>query len=460
MRKIIFALCCLLCSFASFAQSKESKDLSDTYFKTGKIIDINISIDDKDLNFIMENPLVKKESPAAITINDVVITNVGLQTKGRSTLLLNAKVGVEKLPLKIDFTAFKKKSYQGITALNLNNEYLDPVFMREYISYEVFKKMNVPVPAKAYSNVLINGKPFGFYLAVEEIGQSFCQRYYGSYNGELFKPNGKGANLEWLGYDKSAYKALNSRNKTAKGFKSYIKMVRAVNFATSTQEIEEALNVDEWLRYLAVNAALVNYDSFLAENPHNYFLYEKNGRFEILPYDLNMSFGGKPMKNYVDMPVYNMYIDDPTDGITGTKPVLVKLFSFPEYVERYHNYLQIIADNVLVESWLAATIDNLETLIRPSMQADPNQLYDDKSFDADVQNLKEFAAARRQSIISQLKGTVPSKGPLAFNGSGGQELVDSGDWGAAPARGKTDYIFLLAAVVLVILFCIFLMRKK
>ncbi|MDO7203576.1 CotH kinase family protein [Paraclostridium bifermentans] len=41
-----------------------------------------------------------------------------------------------------------------------------------------------------------------------------------------------------------------------------------------------------------MNTFLVNLDSYSGGMYHNYYLYEKDGVSEILPWDLNMSFGG------------------------------------------------------------------------------------------------------------------------------------------------------------------------
>lgn len=50
------------------------------------------------------------------------------------------------------------------------------------------------------------------------------------------------------------------------------------------------LDVDQVLRFLAVSVMLVHLDNYIGMG-HNYYLYEMNGRFTILPWDLNMAFG-------------------------------------------------------------------------------------------------------------------------------------------------------------------------
>ncbi|WP_249664246.1 CotH kinase family protein, partial [Lysinibacillus sp. D4B1_S16] len=44
--------------------------------------------------------------------------------------------------------------------------------------------------------------------------------------------------------------------------------------------------------YFAVNTELVNLDSNQGNMKHTYYLYEQNGKFSIIRWDYNMSFGG------------------------------------------------------------------------------------------------------------------------------------------------------------------------
>ena len=460
-RRVLFSFMCFsLCSISSFAQSK---DYSDSSFRTGEILNIDVSIDNRDIKRIFDNPLNRTMYPAALTIHGEII-NIGFGINGKTTLLDNTRLDIRKLPLKINFTSFKGNPYHGISEINLNNEYMDPSFMRESIAFDIFKEMGIPVPARSYADLSINGRQFGFYYAVEEIGRGFCERYYNSTLGERYKPEGKGANLEWLGFDETAYKAMGPKTKAARQYRNLLKMVRAANFAATPRELEAVLNVDQWLRYLAVCAALVNYDSFLAENSQNYFLYEKDGRFDILPYDLGMSFGALPMKNYTDIPVSELYIDDPTDGFTGSKPLILKLFSFPEYVDKYHEYIKIVAENFLEESRFEQTVDNLAELIRPYVQADTNSLYGEKSFDEDVIQLKEFAQARRISILDQLNGTAPSVGP---NGPTDAQLSLEANSAARndirnqeAIRANKTALFIIVIALAVIFFFLVIKKRK
>jgi len=376
----------------------------DFWEESGAVVNVTVSKTDFDL--IMSDALSKRTYPANVNINTRRYSNVGFRAKGNTTLVNNVKTGADKIPFKLDFPAFvKTQMFDDISIINFNNEYLDPAFAREFIAYEIFRRMGVPVPKYNYCTLYINNACYGFYFAVENIGDGYLLRHFGNADGELYKPNGKGSDLVYRGDDKDLFKAFSAKTKAANKKTAVINMVRVLNTANTKEALEGVLDVDEVLRYLAVNAALVNYDSYLAGNSHNYYLYEQNGIFTILPWDLNMAFGGKPMRIYNKVPLTDLYIDEPVDGGYYTKPLLYKLLEIPEYKEKYHKYLRYIAENILSD----ATFSGLLVRARNSAAAyaeSPNRLYDDDS--EDMIYLQEFALARAQSILSQLDGETPS----------------------------------------------------
>lgn len=59
--------------------------------------------------------------------------------------------------------------------------------MREYLTYEAFRKLGADTPLTVYANVYVNGNLFGFYLCVEDVDDSFLEREFGDNDGNLYK---------------------------------------------------------------------------------------------------------------------------------------------------------------------------------------------------------------------------------------------------------------------------------
>ena len=181
-----------------------------------------------------------------------------------------------------------------------------------------------------------------------------------------------------------------------------IEMIKNLNEGTN---LEEYLNVDEILRYFAVNTFLVNLDSYASNMKHNYYLYERDGVFEILPWDYNLSFGGFTIGSASN--AINFPIDTPVTDTTGNSPLIEKLLEVDEYKETYHKYLQEIVDYVN-DGTYENTINSVNSLISEYVKNDPTAFYTYDEYEASLPELINFGIDRAKSISAQLDGTQPS----------------------------------------------------
>ncbi|MED1795497.1 CotH kinase family protein [Brevibacillus nitrificans] len=261
-------------------------------FDQSKVTTVDISVDEADFTKMLENPLDEEMYSADVVINGEKVENVGFRTKGNLTLRSVAQMeDSDRYSWKIDFDKYvDEQNLHGLKKLNLNNNYSDPSQMREYLAYSLMKKMGIPTPNFSYMYVTINGKEWGLYLGVEAIEETFLQQNFENARGDLYKPDGTGSDLKWISDDISDYSGMNLKtNKDTKDQSELIEMLDAIN---NGGDMEKYLDVDEMLRYFAVNTAVVNLDHYQGSLKHNYYLYEENGVFSILPWDYNMSFGG------------------------------------------------------------------------------------------------------------------------------------------------------------------------
>jgi spore coat protein CotH len=213
---------------------------------------------------------------------------------------------------------------------------------------------------------------------------------------------------------------------------------------TFPEEIEKVLDVDGALRFLAVSALIVHLDNYIGMG-HNYYLYEVDGKFTIIPWDLNMAFG--TFNSGLDRDgIINFYIDEPTAGAVAERP-LVRLLSVPAYLESYHRYLEELLEGPFSEEVINARIDELADMIRPYVEADELKFYSTEEFEtglsADISGdgqrgmgmtpigLKTFIAERAESVRQQLSGERPSS---SGDGSGNGGSGSFGGGGGFPAR--------------------------
>jgi spore coat protein CotH len=171
---------------------------------------------------------------------------------------------------------------------------------------------------------------------------------------------------------------------------------------TFPEEIEKVLDVDETLRYLAVSALVVHLDNYIAMG-HNYYLYENNGKFVVLPWDLNMAFGTFNYGLSTEQ-LINYYIDEPSGGPMETRPLIDRLLSHPAYLEKYHGYLEELLEGPFAVEVMEARINELSDLIRPYVQADELKFFSNKQFERGI--YLELTVPQDSGVISQQPGNI------------------------------------------------------
>jgi len=260
-------------------------------FNKSKVTTVDIEIPQEDWEDMLENAADEELKQADVTINGKKVENVAIRTKGNLSLRSVVNSDSDRYSLKIDFDYYDdNQSLYGLKKLNLNNNYSDSTLMREYISYELMEKMGLPTPAHSYMYVTVNGEERGLYLGVEAVDETFLANNYGSNDGFLFKPDGVGSDLKYISDNIDDYTGIGL--KTNEDNIDNSKLTEMLDAINNGGDIEKYIDVDEMLRYFAVNTALVNLDSYQGNMKHNYYLYENNGVFSMIPWDYNMSFGG------------------------------------------------------------------------------------------------------------------------------------------------------------------------
>lgn len=455
-------------SVPAASSGKAAEELSETIFPKDKVIDVKITLDEADFQDMLDNASLEEYKTASVEYNGVTLHNVGIRTKGNLSLRSVVQMqDSDRYSFKLSFDEYvDSQTLAGISKINLNNNYSDASYMREFLTYELAEEMGLPTPGHSYVNVYVNGKLWGFYLAVEQVGAAYLERNFGNSYGALYKGEmtGVGSDLTWLGEDISSYTGLAQKSKSSNG-DILIDMLDELNNGT---DYESVLNVDNVLKYIALNAATNNMDSYLGSNKQNYYLYEDDGIFNVLPWDYNMAFGGMGGmggmgggmnrggggNNAVGQAAGNadaagaagqqqtapqaasgasVLIDEPTQGAVAERPLIAKLLAVDEYKERYHAILQEISEGFLSEANFNAKVDELAAKISAYVEKDPTSFYTYDQYLQGVEQLKTVNATMIASVTQQLDGTIASTN----NGQGsGGGMVGGMRGGRGEANGQ------------------------
>lgn len=217
---------------------------------------------------------------------------------------------------------------------------------------------------------------------------------------------GAGSDLVYTDDDRDSYSDIfdnASFDTTAEDEQRVIKALQKLN---AGEELERYLDVDACLRYFAAQTFIVNMDSYYSNLKHNYYLYENDGKLTILPWDLNLSFGGFQSRDATE--AVNSAVDTPMDGLEDERPLFSKLMEVEEYKERYHNYLAEIAEGYVDSGQFSEVLSTVRTAISPYVEKDATAFYGYGEFVEAVGTLEVFVLLRAESVEKQLAGEIPS----------------------------------------------------
>ena len=167
---------------------------------------------------------------------------------------------------------------------------------------------------------------------------------------------------------------------------------------------------------MSVSTSLSNLDSYHGPLAHNYYIYDDDGVFSILPWDFNESFGTFAMDcNGVD--VRELYIDEPVSGALSERPLIANVFAEQSNLDTYHSYLTQLINGSLSSDTFNARVNEIADLIREHVQNDPTSFYGSTYFEQNLTSttgqfygLTSFMQYRVANMAAQLDGTLPSAG--------------------------------------------------
>lgn len=396
-------------------------DYLNLLFQQGRVHSIDIQIDDWDA--FLATATTESYSRCDVAIDGETFTGVGLRAKGNNSLGHIAERGLSRYSLKIEFDHFDAGlTYHGLDKLSLDAAFQDNSYLKTYLALDMMRFMGVPTPATSFVQVSVNGEAWGLFLAIEEPEDAFAERVWGEGHGMIYKPDYRSLDdenadvaLRYVNDDPASYPGIFESARfdaTAVDEKRVVDALKAL--ATGERdEIERSVDVDEVLRYFAVQTFVANLDSYLGSTGHNYFLYEEDGRLAMLPWDYNLAFGTYALGRaelpddagtYVNLPV-----DTPAaPEVLAERPLFTNLMAHGDYRERYHGYLDELVQDYVESGRLQTTVRQAEELIASYVAEDPTAFISFEEFQLGVDTLEAFCLLRAQSIRGQLDGHIPS----------------------------------------------------
>ena len=334
-----------------------------------------------------------KKGTAALEFQGQSCGAIRVRFKGNSSF--NFARNSLKHSLKLDFNDLEKgRTFFGLTKLNLNNNAMDPSQLREALAYDIFRAGGVPAGRTAFAKVFItvpgqyNKAYAGLYTVVEQVDERFLKSRFGTKQGMLLKPE-RLPGLPYFGDDWATYtnRVQAKTEVSTNDSRRFIEFTKWLNRADDAQfqaSVGDYVEVDEFLRFVALQGLLANMDSPLMTG-HNYYLYlrPKTRKFVWLPWDLNEAFGGF---NRAGSPSEqaDLSLDHP---FTGVNRFAERLLQTPGLKVRYHEIVRGLLATNFNAARLFPVIDAMAATIRPALADD--RMVSLPQFDASLSTLSQ-----------------------------------------------------------------------
>lgn len=386
-------------------------------FPTDRVVEVRIELAATAWQALLAAPEAEQYQRGNLIFDGIRRNDIGLRTKGNSSLRSVAQLRSHRFSFKLDLDRYVDgQELLGVDKLDLNNGFKDPTLLREALGYGVVRDCGLVAPRTAFADLWVAGEHLGLYTLVEEVEGKFLRRNFADSSGDLYKPEPPAGSLAYLGSDFAAYQGMQvERNADTTDHAALLHLLQVLDQGFSDQ-YDSVLDVAQVLRYLATVSALVNLDSYVGMG-HNYYLYEAQpGRFTVIPWDLNETFGNFSCGcNRAGL--IGFLLDEPTCGPIAARPLVDRLLQVAANRTAYHAAVQQLLDGPLAPAAIEPRIDALAALIRPYVAADPTKFFTSEQFEqglvADVSGgmgtaigLKPFVDERSSALRAQLAGSV------------------------------------------------------
>lgn len=359
---------------------------------------IDVNLNSQDWLKLKQNFQSNEYYPADVTWNGLTVRNAGIRSRGTGS-----RSGV-KPGLRVVFDHYAtNQTYLGLKSVILRNHTQDPSLIHENVGMWFYARMGIPAPRVSHARLYVNNQYSGIYSVVEEIDKTMLARLFGSIgddvqnDGYLYEYNWVDEwRANYLGSGLQAYKTrFSAKTHESKSDENLYRpietLVRLINDTPASSlvsTIGDRLDLDAFVRYLAVQNFLAENDGFVGNwGINNFFFYrlENQPKHVFIAWDSSEAFQG---------PTFDV------QARLDSNVLATKLMEIPEYRGAYFAVLKEAAD-LAAQVPPGSTVGSLETEIRrelslidASVRADTLKPFTNSEFDAASLAMTEYSPLR------------------------------------------------------------------
>jgi hypothetical protein len=285
--------------------------------------------------------------------------------------------------------------WKGIADINMNSQFVQS----QVLGAAIYQLMGFPSARSTPVYFRINGEDwtdsgtpqFGHYAHNEVLDGYYLEAHFPrESDGNLYRGINQ-ANLDNRGEQTSRYRTLYSKrnNGAQDDYSDIIALVktldrqsdRTVSDDQYLEEVKQIMDVDQWLRYFALDALVCNLEGGLPTGRgDDYAMFRgKDGRFRLVPYDLDSILGMGERSEDLTKSIFDY----------GDTRGLRRLFQHPAIIRSYLGHIRGFLDGPYRPEVLNLLIDEVLGSWVPSSELD---------------KIKAFIPKRIAVVKSQIEG--------------------------------------------------------
>jgi len=305
------------------------------------------------------------------------------------------------------------RPWKGVSAVSLNTKYT----YYQLAGSAIFRMSGLPQPEVTAVQVRVNGENlaesgsemYGSYAHVEVVDSDFPDNHFpGNNAGNAYKciRDLGPADFGYRGPDPDSYRnSYFKRTNTAEDdWSDLIELCFVMSETTPddiyVEDVKRVVNVEQWLRFFAINALLDNSETSLANGyGDDYYLYRgvEDPRFVLIQHDLDTIFGRN---------------GSTTSSIfrATALPTVNRFLTHPQFLPRYYFHLKDLIETTFSAEQLGPFLDNLLGDFVPI---------------STIEQMKNFIAVRNQHVLSLIPSELTIDSDLYQLNKYYQSILDS-----------------------------------
>jgi hypothetical protein len=397
----------LLIVLALLVAAPAAAQTADELFDPSVLNDVRLTMKADDWQTLKDHYLEDTYYRADFHWRGTTVPIVGVRSRGSGSR------NPHKPGLKIGFDQYLDQKPFGLKSIVLANGIQDPAMLKQRLGLLMYARMGLPSPRVVHVRLFVNDEYIGLYQLIEPIDKLFLARVYGTdangkveNGGYLYEYRWK-SDYAWdyLGSDLETYAQLfepktHETDAPAILYQPFAEFFRDLNElpdALFESRLADTIDFPEFVRFLAIENFIAEYDGFLGYwSANNFYVYRFQGRtlMQFLPWDKDEAFWERTWDIFHN---------------TDTNVLARRVLAMPSYRKLYLDTLaecaaaamQPAAEGTTV-GWLEAEAAFEAAQIRQAGHADREKRFSNERFDDELEKVLRFARDRGPLVLGEV----------------------------------------------------------